>query len=111
MWSASIDAAVHRQGVAASPPHHVPPGRALRPVGLERAAQPHHVGLQRLARRGRRVAVPERLGEGVRAHDARRTGGQRRQEQPLLRARHGDGGGVVRQDLQRSEDRDPHARR
>ena len=34
--------------------------------------------------------------------------GEDGQEQPLLRSRHWDGGEVVRQDLQRSEDRDAH---
>ena len=92
------------------PADDVPPGGALRPVRFERAAQPDDVGLQRLAGRGRRVAVPERLDEAVGAHDAGRAGGENGQEQPLLRARHRDGRAVVVQDLQRSEDRDPHAR-
>jgi hypothetical protein len=100
--------AIEREGVAGAAAHHVPPGRALGPVGLERAAQPHHVRLQRLARGDRRIAVPEDLREGVDAHDSRRTPGEGGEEQAFLGARHGDRPAVVGGHLQRSEDRDAH---
>ena len=98
------------QGVSGPASGDEPPGRAPRPVGFERAAQLHGVDLQGLARGGRRVAVPQRLGQRVEAHRTGSPGGEDREQQALLGARHGQRDAVVGSDLQRSEDRDAHGR-
>ena len=86
--SASTSSRSGRQGVAGPPADDVAPGRAARPVGLQGAAQVDEVGLQRLARGRRTVAVPQRLDDAVGADDVRGSGDQHGEEQAFLGARH-----------------------
>ena len=61
-----------RERIAGASADDVPPARAARAVGLEGAAQVHDVGVQRPARGGRRIAVPQALDDPVGADDVRR---------------------------------------
>src|SRR4051794_15996554 len=55
------------------------------------------------------AVLPQDLDQAGRAHGVRNGSGQCGQQETLLGARHRDRRGVVREHLQRSEDRDTHA--
>jgi hypothetical protein len=90
-------------------PDDVLPGRSPRALGLQRAAQVHEVGQQRLLRSRGLITVPEGLQETVGVDDARRVRRENGEQQTFLGAGYRHRRPVVPSDLQRSEDRDAHA--
>ena len=94
--------ASHGQGQAGPAAEDVLPARPVRKAGFQGAPEAPERGLQR-------VPVPERLGQPVGGDHPGSSCRQDPQEQALLPARQCDRGGIVRPDLQRSEDRDLHA--
>ena len=92
--------AVNGQRVSRTPAHDISPGGAIGSVRLERAPQPHHMGLQRLARSRRWRAVPQRLVQPINAHHTRGAGRKRGKKEAFLRARHGHLLQVIPQDNQ-----------